>query len=118
MPLTLTKHDQEMLDGAYGPAVQMAMSILVQMADVYQADELLDISAAHIDSTIYIGESGMEYAERLAELGAQVAVPTTLNVSGLDEHHCQEWSDPDEWASNEHRQMLAYQSMGAVPTWT
>jgi len=118
MPLILTKHDQEMLDGAYGPAVQMAMSILVQMADVYQADELLDISAAHIDSTIYIGVSGMEYAERLADFGAQVAVPTTLNVSGLDEHHWQEWSVPNEWASNARRQMLAYQRMGAVPTWT
>ncbi len=118
MSLTLTNKDQEMLDGTHGRAVQMAMSILVQMADVYNADELLDISAAHIDSTIYIGESGMEYAERLAELGARVVVPTTLNVSGLDEHHWQEWPVPNEWASNAHRQMLAYQSMGAVPTWT
>jgi hypothetical protein len=118
MSLTLTQRDQEMLDGAHGPAVQMAMSILAKMAVVFNAEKLLDISAAHIDSTIYIGESGMEYAERLADLGAQVAVPTTLNVSGLDEHHWQEWSVPDEWASNAHRQMLAYQSMGAVPTWT
>ena len=107
-----------MLDGRHGPAIQMAMSILVQMAEVYGAAELMDITAAHIDSSIYIGEAGLEFAERLASLGAQVAVPSTLNVSGLDEHHWQEWSVPTDWASNAQRQMVAYQSMGCVPTWT
>jgi len=107
-----------MLDGARGPAVQMAMSILVQMAEVYGATKLMDITAAHIDSTIYIGEAGLEFAERLASLGARVVVPSTLNVSGLDEHHWQDWPVPSEWARNAHRQMVAYKSMGCVPTWT
>lgn len=107
-----------MLDGARGPAARMAMSIVVRMAEVFGARELMDITAAHIDSTIYIGEAGLEFAERLAGLGARVAVPTTLNVSGLDEHHWQEWAVPADWARNAHRQMVAYQSMGAVPTWT
>jgi len=116
--LKLTDHDRAMLDGARGPAVQMAMSILVQMAEVYGATELMDITAAHIDSTIYIGEAGLEFAERLVSLGARVVVPTTLNVSGLDEHHWQEWPVSPQWAHNAHRQMVAYQSMGCVPTWT
>ena len=107
-----------MLSGDRGPAAQMAMSILVRMAGVYGAAELMDISGAHIDSTIYIGEAGLEYAERLASLGAKVAVPTTLNVSGLDEQHWQEWPVPRDWAGKAHRQMIAYQSMGAIPTWT
>jgi cis-L-3-hydroxyproline dehydratase len=114
----LSDKDLAMLDGRHGQAAQMAMSIVLQMAEVYGADELMDISAAHIDSTIYIGEAGLEFAERLAGLGARVAVPTTLNVSGLDEHGWQEWAVPADWARNGHRQMLAYQSMGCVPTWT
>jgi len=118
MSLQLSTQDQAKLNGNQGPAVQLAMSILVQMAEVYGASELLDITAAHIDSTIYIGEAGLEFAERLASLGAHVAVPSTLNVSGLDEHHWQEWPVPEDWARNAHRQMVAYQSMGAVPTWT
>ncbi|MCB0002888.1 MAG: DUF521 domain-containing protein, partial [Anaerolineae bacterium] len=96
-----------MLAGDRGPAAQMAMSILVRMARVYGAAELMDIS-----------EAGLEYAERLAGLGAKVAVPTTLNVSGLDEQHWQEWPVPRDWAGKAHRQMIAYQSMGAIPTWT
>lgn len=118
MTLSLTDKDREMLRGDFGPATKIAMSILVRMAEVAGADELLDITGAHIDSTVYIGDAGLEFAERLASLGAKVSVPTTLNVSGLDEYHWQEWAVPNEWARQAHRQMIAYQSMGTIPTWT
>ena len=118
MTLTLSVEDQAMLNGSYGPATKMAMSILVRMAEVSGAKELLDITGAHIDSTVYIGDAGLEYAERLASLGAKVAVPTTLNVSGVDEYHWKEWAVPPLWAKQAHRQMVAYQSMGTIPTWT
>jgi hypothetical protein len=96
----------------------MALSIIVQMAKVFSASELMDITAAHIDSTIYIGQAGLEFAEKLAGLGAKVAVPSTVNVSGLDEHNWQEWPVPNDWAQNAYRQMVAYQNMGCQPTWT
>ncbi len=116
--MNLTKHDEGMLRGNYGKATQMAMSILVRMAEISGAKALIDIVGAHIDSTIYIGDAGLEFAERLANLGAKVSVPTTLNVSGLDEHHWGEWAVPSEWARQAQRQMVAYQSMGTIPTWT
>lgn len=116
--MNLTAEDRAQLTGERGPANRMAMSILVRMAEVCGVEEFLDISAAHIDSTIYTGEATMEFAERLASLGAKVAVPTTLNVSGVDEHGWQEWATPPDWAGKARRQMIAYQSMGAVPTWT
>ncbi|MCK6568491.1 MAG: aconitase X catalytic domain-containing protein [Anaerolineales bacterium] len=118
MPLTLTPKDRAMLNGDFGPGTKMAMSILARMAEVIDAKELLDISGAHIDSTVYIGDAGLEFAERLARLGAKVSVPTSLNVSGVDEHHWQEWAVPPDWAQKARRQMIAYQSMGAAPTWT
>lgn len=116
--LTLTDEEQAMLAGAHGPGTQMAMSILVEMARIYGAQRLLPISGAHIDSTIYIGEAGLAFAERLAGLGAQISVPATVNVSGLDEHNWQDWPVPQQWAQNAHRQMVAYQQMGCIPTWT
>ena len=51
------ERDRAMLDGGHGPAAQLAMSILVRMADVYGASALMDVSQAHIDSTIYLGEA-------------------------------------------------------------
>jgi len=116
--LNLTPKDKEMQRGDHGLATKMAMSILVRMAEISGAEELIDIVGAHIDSAIYIGDAGLEFAERLASLGAKVSVPTTLNVSGLDEHHWKEWAVPSEWARQAHRQMVAYQSMGTIPTWT
>ena len=118
MNLTLSKQDQAMLAGDHGPGTKMAMSIIFRMAKFHAADRLLDISQAHIDSSIYMGEAGLEFAERLAGFGAKVVVPTTLNVSSVDEHHWQEWAVPPDWAQKAQRQMMAYQQMGCRPTWT
>ncbi len=114
----LTSEDRAMLGGERGPAVRMAMTILVRMVPVYGADRLLNITAAHIDSALFQGDATLEYAERLAGLGARVVVPTTLNVSGVDEHGWRAWAVPPEWAEKARRQMIAYQSMGCQPTWT
>jgi predicted aconitase len=116
--LTLSDCDRRMLNGLEGPAPQLAMRILVRMAEIYGADALMDISQAHIDSTIYLGDATLEFAERLASLGAKVAVPTSLNVSGVDACGWQQWAVTPEWAAKAARQMLAYEKMGAAPTWT
>jgi len=118
MVLNLSDRDRAMADGVHGPAPALAMSILVRMADVYGATALMDISQAHIDSTIYLGDATLEFAERLAALGARVAVPTSLNVSGVDECGWKDWAVKPEWAAKAARQMLAYERMGAVPMWT
>ncbi len=118
MDLKLSDYDRALLAGEHGPAARMAMSILARMLPVYGTDRLLDVTAAHIDSALYQGEATLEYAERLARLGARVVVPTTLNVSGVDEHGWQAWAVPPPHAAKAHRQMVAYQSMGCVPTWT
>ena len=116
--LNLSERDQAMANGEGGPAQALAMSILVRMADVYGATELMDISQAHIDSTIYLGDATLEFAERLASLGAKVAVPTSLNVSGVDECGWKDWAVSPDWAAKAARQMLAYEKMGTVPMWT
>jgi hypothetical protein len=96
----------------------MALSIIVRMAEVYAAESLLDITAAHIDSALFMGDATLDFAERLADLGAQVVVPATLNVSGVDVHGWQDWAVPAEWAEKAQRQMRAYEQMGCIPTWT
>lgn len=118
MPLRLSDYDQALLHGEEGPAARMAMSIMARMVGIYGADQMMDITAAHIDSTVYMGEATMEFAERLAALGAKVKVPSTLNVSGVDEHGWQQWAVPSTWAENAYRQMVAYKSMGCIATWT
>ena len=116
--MELSLLDRELATGQRGPAAKMAMSIILRMAQFEGAERLLDITQAHIDSSIYMGEAGLEFAEKLGGLGAEVRVPTTLNVSALDEHHWKEWAVPEEFASASRRQMVAYENMGCRPIWT
>src|SRR3954452_6683602 len=107
-----------MVNGDGGPAQALAMSILVRMADVYGATALMDISQAHIDSTIYLGDATLEFAERLASPAGRAVGPRSLNVSGVDECGWKDWAVKADWAAKAARQMLAYERMRAVPTWT
>ena len=116
--LELTEAEQGMLSGADGPAVQMAMRILVTMARVYGAPRLLTISSAHIDGCLYHGQSGLDFAERLVAGGAQVRVPTTLNVGAVDLLHPEHFQGSATQAQAAARLMALYQQMGCEPLWT
>ncbi len=118
MTLHLSNKDRAYLDGEHGPAGRFAMSILVRMAEVQGAEAMMDITGAHIDSTVYQGEATLEFAEHLADLGGQVVVPSSVNVSGVDEEGWKDWEVPEDWAMKAYRQMQAYQRMGCTPTWT
>ncbi len=96
MSVILTDRDRALLAGEHGPAARMAMSIMVRMADVHEVESLMDITAAHIDSALYLGDATLDFAERLSNLGAKVVVPTTLNVSGVDAHGWRQWAVPSE----------------------
>jgi predicted aconitase len=116
--LQLNEQDRAMLEGDIGPGAEMAMRILVRMAKIQGAGHLLSIEGAHIDSSLYMGEATLAFAERLAEMNARVSVPSTLNVSGVDEHGWKSWPVDPRWAEQAHRQMTAYERMGCIPIWT
>jgi predicted aconitase len=116
--MELTGRDQEMLDGGRGPAAALAMRIVVDMARVWRADRLLDVTSAHVDSCLYHGQAGLDLAEKLLDGGGRVAVPTTLNVSSLDLLHPELIRLDADTASRARRLMDAYVAMGCQPTWT
>ena len=118
MSLELTAEDRGMLSGEAGEASRMAMRILCTMAEVYGARRLLDIESAHIDGCLYHGLSGLEFARRLRAGGAQVRVPTTLNVGAIDLLHPELHRGSAEEAAHARELMESYQQMGCRPTWT
>tara|TARA_B100001123_G_scaffold209083_1_gene236623 strand:- start:15963 stop:17228 length:1266 start_codon:yes stop_codon:yes gene_type:complete len=118
MELKLTASDSDLLAGESGEGARLAMSILVRVAEVQEAEQFIPVKSAHIDSSLYMGDATLDYAEHLVRLGAEVAVPSTLNVAGVDPHGWKDWAVPPKWAEKAHRQMVAYQSMGCIPSWT
>ena len=107
-----------MLRGDAGAAAALATRILVRMAPLYGADRLLPVTRAHIDGCIYEGDAGLAFAERLASLGGQVRVPTSLNVISLDRARWRELGTPAGFAEKASRLGQAYLRMGATPTFT
>jgi hypothetical protein len=114
----LAERDREFLDGKHGDGGRLAMRILVRMAELTGADRLIDIASAHIDSCLYHGRAGLDFAERLAASESRVVVPATLNVSSLDLLHPNLFRGDPETASLARRLMDAYLRLGCRPTWT
>jgi len=96
----------------------MAMRILVRMAEVNDATELMDVSQAHIDGCGLLSESSLEFAETLAAKGARVSIPTTLNMVPLDLQNWRQFAIEEDFARKAIRQATAYTDMGCIPTWT
>jgi hypothetical protein len=82
------------------------------------ARRLVDVVSAHVDSCLYHGRAGLDFAERLVAGGARVAVPTTLNVGLLDLLHPGLGRVEPQTAEAGRRQMELYVAMGCRPTWT
>lgn len=120
--LTLTDDELAMLSGDHGAGVAMAMRVVVGLARVHEAPRLVEIESAHIDGCLFHGQSGLDFAERLVELGAQVQVPTTLNVGSIDLLHpatVRNQTPAEQEVSRGGRALMeAYLAMGASATWT
>jgi len=116
--MQLTDAEQAMLAGEEGPATALAMRIVTGVAKAMQAPRLLEITNAHVDACVYYGQAGLDFGERLVELGGQVRVPTTLNIGLVDLLH-PELSQLDEATTDAaRRQMHAYAALGGRPTFT
>ncbi len=118
MTVMLSARDEALANGEFGDAAQMAMRILITMAEVYGAPSLLDIESAHVDGCLYHGYSGLEFAQRLVAGGAQVSVPTTLNVGAVDLIHPEVFQGTAEVGRWAQQMMQAYVKMGCLPIFT
>lgn len=116
--LELTDRDRAMLEGANGPAQQLAMRIVLAMARLEGAPKLIDISQCHLDCCIYTGLVSVAIAQRMRDLGAKVQVPTTLNAISIDRNQWRVLGIPPERAAEVERQTDAYIAMGAQPSFT
>ncbi|WP_411387416.1 aconitase X [Pseudomonas sp. MPB03] len=116
--LDLSEQDRALLDGTHGKAAQVAMHIVLRMAEIQGATQLLDVTQAHIDGCIYTGPASLRFAEQLVQWGAKVRVPTTLNAISVDQRRWRELGvDP---ALGEPASALgdAYMAMGAQLSFT
>ncbi len=118
MTLILSKNDSAMLAGEQGRGKQFAMRIVSQMAKAMGATSLVDISSAHIDGCLYNGQASVDFVKHAVEIGAEVSVPTTLNVGTLDLIHPELFRGEEKVAEAGKFIMESYQKLGCKPSFT
>ncbi|QEN85546.1 DUF521 domain-containing protein [Labrys sp. KNU-23] len=116
--LDLTEADHAMLDGRDGPAAQQAMRIICAMAAQQGAQGLVDVTQGHIDGCIYASPANLTFAEKMAEMGARVRVPTTMNAISVDHANWREQGVPPAFGAPAACLADAYVRMGCRPTFT
>jgi hypothetical protein len=94
------------------------MRLVVRAAEVLDADRLIPITGAHVDSCLYHGQATLDFVDRLVDGGARVRVPTTLNVGSVDLLHPELWRGDARLADRGRRLMERYRSLGCRPTFT
>lgn len=116
--LELSAADQAMMAGADGDATKLAMEIICAMAENQGAERLIDVAQAHIDGCIYASPANLIFAEKMADMGARVRVPTTMNAISVDREHWQAQGVPASFGWPSARLADAYVRMGCQNTFT
>lgn len=116
--LNLCEADNALLSGEAGPAARMAMEIICLMAAAGGTRHLTDVTRGHIDGCILAHSANLIFAEKLADLGARVSIPTTINAISVDRENWRSQHVPDDFGNRASRLADAYVRMGARPTFT
>ena len=116
--LNLSDSDQAFLAGEGGEAPRIAMEILCAMAAQQEAARLIDVTQVHIDGCIYASPANLTFAERMADMAAQVRVPTTMNAISVDRANWERQGVPPDFGRPASRLADAYVRMGARPSFT
>ncbi len=118
--MQLTAEERAILAGDLGPAQRFALDLVVRTGQVMGARRLIAVRSAHVASCFYSGSVNLDFAEFLVAAGAEVAVPTTLNVGSVDLLHPElrpEGRD-SETVAGARRLMQCYERLGCRVTWT
>lgn len=116
--LDLTASDLDMLEGRDGEAARQAMKIIVAMAAQQGASTLVDVTQAHIDGCIYASPANLTFAETMADMGAKVRIPSTMNAISVDMANWRKQGTPASLGVPAARLAEAYVRMGCLPTYT
>jgi hypothetical protein len=118
--MQLIKEQERMLAGEHGEVVERNFRLLVRLGEIYGADRMIPVDSVQVAGVSYksIGDPGLEFLEDMANRGAKVKVPTTLNPPGMDLLDWRELGFPEDFAEKQLQIMDAFKKMGIAMTAT
>ena len=120
MTVDLDQHERALLTGHHGKAMQLAMRLIVQAADIMAAPHLIPIRFAHIDACFYTGRSHVDFVRYLLDNGAKLSVTawTNIGIASLADPDLRPEVDDPEMVGGGRELMRLYAQLGCKPTWT
>lgn len=118
VPLALTPDQTAMAEGRDGKAAALAMRIVTAMARQQGAARLIPVTRAHIDGCIYASPANLTFAQRFADMGARVRIPSTMNAISVDHRNWRAQGVPPSFGGPAQRLADAYVRMGCRPNFT
>ena len=114
----LTRDEERILAGEDGESCRKAMELVVALGKIYGAEDLIDITSAHLSGASYktIGDGGLLYLEDVVKGGAKVSVPSTLNPIGMDRERWKEMHITSDFAEKQLRIIELYKKIGVKDT--
>ena len=110
--------DRALLGGEFGEPARRAMELLLRYGEVLGAPRFIDIESAHIDSCLYHGRSGLDFARWLSRGEGKVRVRTTLNVTAFDLDNPSSSEISADAVRIQKDMVDAYLQLGCLPTMT
>jgi len=112
MHIVLSTYDKRALNGEFGRRGRLAMSIMIRVADVYGATELMDVTQAHVNGCALMSDSNLAFVETLSACGGRVYIPTTTITR--DFQNWQRLGMPKDFAAKVTRLANAYTDNGVL----
>jgi predicted aconitase len=113
--MLLTSEEQQMLEGAKGPAVKKAMEILVALGESFGAKRLLEVNNVHMagSSVLVAEEAGTRFVEDIQNQGGIFITNVTTNPTAVDSVKWESIGIPEADHILQNRLTSAYAGMGA-----
>jgi len=118
--MRLNDFEEDMLNGKHGWPRQFGMEQIVKVGDFFDAQDCVEVAQVHLMAdTESLGEDGVEFLEKLAQLPLEeraVKVPTVTDPRGIDFEHYKELGQSDAQADLERRAIVAFRALGVMMT--
>jgi predicted aconitase len=118
--MDVTAREEDQLQGHEGPAMQLAMELVMQAARILNAPRLIPVTYAHIDACFYNGQAHIDFAQFMLDHGAKFPIAAWTNNGVVSETHPHFYNgNPDiEMVEGARKLMQLYAALGCKPTWT
>jgi len=118
--MQLNQEEQAMLNGEHGEPVQWAMSHMLQVGQMFDAESFVAVSQAHMMADPEsLGEAGVQFLEQISNHGpehSRVRIPMITDPRGVDLAQYQALGQTEEMADLERRTIRACEKLGILMT--